>query len=317
MGPCFSLSDAIVYDTLESKHHGLWGQQRLFGTIAWGTFAGLTGLLLDVFQTYTIPLLIFGTLTFADALVAFIWLPKHDSHSNDSKQELPYWKAIGKVMKNPVFIIICLVATTSGWLIGSMQVLSATLLHDLEAPKILFGVVQIVICCFEIPCLFFAGIMIEKIGQINAFLLMYIAYAVRFGVYSALSHDSVWFILPVESLHLFCFGLFFAAASQTVAAIAPPGTSSTFQGVLGTCFLGIGMGTGLLISPNLYRYIGPKQTFFTIAILSIFFCCLLFIVNLLYLRKHLKKISDKSDEGLDGEKSVPMLDVPVDESAEL
>ena len=294
-GPSFSLPDAVVYDMLGSDHAGFWGQQRLFGTIAWGTVAGLIGLMLDHFHSYSISLSTFAVITTATAILSFAVLPKGTGHLNAEKHivAVPYSEALSSVIRNPVFLTVSVVATFSGFFIGTTEALSAALLNKLEAPKLLYGVVQITFCIFEVPVLFFAGKIINYTGEMSIFLAMFLAYSLRFFAYSFLTAEIVWFILFAEALHIFCFGLFFAAASKTMATIAPDGTSSTLQGILGTCYLGIGMGTGKLISLNIFSIFGPLWTFRIFSSVAGICFVILLLFHFVFLRNTFKKILSK------------------------
>ena len=288
-GPSFSLPDAVVYDMLGLSHAGFWGQQRLFGTIAWGTIAGITGLLLDHFHSFSIALSIFAILTTATAVLSFVGLPK--PLDKKKVKRIPYINALKVVIRNPEFITVSIVSVLSGIFLGTTEVLVATLLSELKAPKLLYGLCQITYCVFEIPVLFFAGTIIFHIGEMTVFIVMFLAFSIRFLGYSFLTEHYVWLILLVESLHILCYGLFFAAASMAMASVAPKGTSSTLQGILGTCYLGIGMGIGKLTGPNIYSAIGSSATFRIFSGMAAGCFAIFLFLYLLFLKKVLKNSS--------------------------
>lgn len=75
MAVVVSVGDAIAFEMLGDKPH-LYGYQRLWGAIGWGTFAFLTGFLVDKLsegksdKDYTIVFFMALFIIFADILVS-------------------------------------------------------------------------------------------------------------------------------------------------------------------------------------------------------------------------------------------------------
>lgn len=68
--------------------------------------------------------------------------------------------------------------------------------------------------------------------------LVLFAFGIRFLLYSTLTNP--WWCLPIELLHGPTYGLFYATMASYASMIAPPGTDTTVQGLVGAIFEGIG-----------------------------------------------------------------------------
>jgi len=49
-----------------------------------------------------------------------------------------------------------------------------------------------------------------------------------------------WWVLPIELLQGFTFGLFYATMVSYGSMVAPPGTETTMQALVGAAFGGVG-----------------------------------------------------------------------------
>lgn len=85
---------------------------------------------------------------------------------------------------------------------------------------------------------FCLGWILKKIGHINAMSLVLFAFGIRFLLYSMLTDP--WWCLPVELLNGLTFGIFYATMASYASIVAPPGTETTIQGLVGAIFEGIG-----------------------------------------------------------------------------
>lgn len=75
--------------------------------------------------------------------------------------------------------------------------------------------------------------------HMHVFSLMFFTFSVRFFLYSVIKNP-VW-VLPVELLNGITFALAYSAAISYAAHLAPVGVEGTFQGIVGTASLGIGL----------------------------------------------------------------------------
>jgi exosortase/archaeosortase len=109
MAVVVSVGDAICFEMLEDKPH-LYGNQRLFGSIGWGTFSIVAGLLVDKFsegqsvKNYTIVFFMTMIMILIDMFVSAKL--KH----SQTKISSSIVKDVGKIFKNiriQVFFLWC------------------------------------------------------------------------------------------------------------------------------------------------------------------------------------------------------------------
>jgi len=85
---------------------------------------------------------------------------------------------------------------------------------------------------------FSAGYILERVGHMNVFSIMFFVYALIFFLLSIIENPV--YVLPVEILSGVAFALFYSGAISYAHLSTPAGAEGTFQGVVGTALTGIG-----------------------------------------------------------------------------
>lgn len=85
---------------------------------------------------------------------------------------------------------------------------------------------------------FFLGQFIHKIGHVNSMTIVIGTFGVRFLLYSVLVNP--WFVLPIELLQGFTYGIFYTNMATYAYVVSPEGTAATVQGIVGSAFEGFG-----------------------------------------------------------------------------
>jgi PPP family 3-phenylpropionic acid transporter len=96
---------------------------------------------------------------------------------------------------------------------------------------------------------------------------------VRLLLYSAVSSPSI--ILVIQLLHGFTVPAIWAAGISYVAEAAPPGLSTTAQGMFAGVMNGLGAATGAYLGGAIFQNFGPIVMFRTFAVV-LFVAFLLF-----------------------------------------
>ncbi|KAL7011869.1 hypothetical protein ACKWTF_014499 [Chironomus riparius] len=286
MAVVVSIGDAICFEMLGNKPQK-FGYQRLWGSVGWGTFSIIAGLLIDKFsegktsKDYSI-----GFYLMAGALVFDMIVSSRLKHTQ-TKLSTNILKDVGKIFKSfrvVVFFIWCIcvgIGTAMVWnfLFWHLENLAATqesCSYD-SSMKTLQGLVM-GIQCFggEVPFFFLSGKLLKKIGHINAMNLVLVGFVLRFFLYSILSNP--WYVLPIELLNGVTFGIFYATMASYASSVAPQGTEATLQGLVGAVFEGVGVSTGSFIGGILMDKYGGAITFRYYALaFAVFFVCHLII----------------------------------------
>uniref|UniRef100_A0A182MVN7 Major facilitator superfamily associated domain-containing protein n=1 Tax=Anopheles culicifacies TaxID=139723 RepID=A0A182MVN7_9DIPT len=280
MAVVVSVGDAICFEMLGDKPH-LYGNQRLWGSIGWGTVSLFAGFLVDTLsegklaKDYTI--VFYMTIV----LIGFDMLCSSKLQHTQTRLSTNILKDVGKIFVNfriVVFFCWCVLIGFGTALIWNFLFWH---LEDLASAqegcghstwiKTLEGIIMsIQTFGGELPFFFLSGWILKKIGHIHAMSLVLLGFGVRFLLYSLLTDP--WYVIPIEFMNGITFGLFYATMASYASIVAPPGTEATMQGLVGAVFEGVGVSLGSLLAGNLFHRIGGSSTFraFGIAALVLF-----------------------------------------------
>ena len=238
--PVIGLIDAMAYTFLGDDHHK-WGQQRLWGTIGYGSFALISGLLMDAYANgnneYAVAFILFAGFMVLSAACACQFDVNVDSIDVVTSPNM--FRDVVDLLRRPdACILFCLLI-----FFGMYQGLILTFLFWYlrllgDVPQALFGMCISFNCIPEMFMLFFSGAILRRIGHVFAMSIAIVAFAVRLGSYSLLRNP--WMVLAIEPLHAFTFGLMYAAASTYARRITPPGSHGAVQNTIGSLYHCIG-----------------------------------------------------------------------------
>lgn len=237
MAVVVTVGDAICFEMLEDKPH-LYGNQRLWGAVGWGSVSLVSGLLVDEFsrgktyKDYSVLFYIMLIMILLDMLVS------KKLKYTPTRMSTNILKDVGALLKSfrvVIFLTWCVVVGLCTALIWNFLFWH---LEDLAASeegcdystwiKSLEGFAM-AIQCFggELPFFFLSGWILKKIGHINAMSLVLAGFALRFFLYSILTNP--WYVLPIELLNGVTFGVFYSTMASYASIVAPPGTEATIQ----------------------------------------------------------------------------------------
>ncbi|KAL9952756.1 hypothetical protein ACROYT_G040051 [Oculina patagonica] len=114
----------------------------------------------------------------------------------------------------------------------------------------------------NIPAVFafgYSGSVIRKLGVLNTINLSLAIYVAAFVSYGLLSN--VWLAIIPEVMQLTAFAFSMPACIVYFKERSPDEYSATLQGIVYSCYLGIGYGLGSIISGFLMDIIGGSWTF--------------------------------------------------------
>ena len=236
--PVFGLTDAMAYTVL-AENLGIWGKQRLWGTVGATVFGLTSGVLMDVYghgkNAYTIAFLLFAILM----VLASVSACQYNLRGlNLTRPPRVFHDVLGVARRPDAFVLFCVVL-----IFGMYQGLIHTFLFWYlkllgDVPQVLFGMCLVDSCLLETVMFYFSGAIINKVGHVFSMSIVFVAFTVRLGSYSFLSNP--WMVLCIEPLHAITFGLMYSAASTYASRITPPGTHGSVQSVIGSLFFSVG-----------------------------------------------------------------------------
>ena len=116
------------------------------------------------------------------------------------------------------------------------------------------------------PAVFhFAMPILSWVGERPMIHVVFGAFTLRFLWYGLLGTrllPSPWAVLPAELLHGITFACAWTVGCLIAKRCAPPGLSSTFQGIFQCIYFGIGLGIGSILGGWIYFYGNGARTVF-------------------------------------------------------
>ncbi|KAF6209314.1 hypothetical protein GE061_015061, partial [Apolygus lucorum] len=278
---CENLADSICFKLLRNPHD--YGLQRMWGAAGWGLTSAVSGYLVDRMSEgkatidRSIAYYLSVVLLVIDAVVCLACLKVKDD--SPEKKTANIWSNVGKLLrKNPKFLVFLALVTSCGifssflwnflfWFIADIAKEDGC--GDNSKIQTLSGLVLAVNCYGgEIPFFFASGWFLKKLGYEHCMTLVLIAFGVRFLSYYFLI--SPWWILPIEALNGFTFGLFYSTMTTYANALTPPGLEGTMQGLVSATFEGIGLAAGSLLGGYMFDKLGGRMLFLYGGVASIF-----------------------------------------------
>ncbi|CAL1299107.1 unnamed protein product [Larinioides sclopetarius] len=281
MGSLASLSDAACFNALEDRSE-LYGKQRMWGTMGWGTFAFLAGYL-NQWATGSSSKYNYSA-GFYMSIVLFLMdlLVISKLKLENAKTSKHIFKDVGSLIIKPRIILFLLQVFSVGIFRGMSSYYVFWYLRTLNASQMVLGCASAVLCFLgELPFFFLSGWIITKIGHMNTFIVSFLSYGIKFISYSYIVNP--WWSLLLEVLQGPCYGSFYAAMTSYAKMISPAGTEATVQGIASGTLEGLGVAAGCLLGGYGFQNFGGRETFFwlgvTAFVLGIVNCAINFVLS--------------------------------------
>ncbi|XP_049545375.1 major facilitator superfamily domain-containing protein 6 isoform X1 [Anopheles darlingi] len=269
MAVVVSVGDAICFEMLGDKPH-LYGNQRLWGSIGWGTVSLFAGFLVDTFSegklTKDYTVVFYMTVV----LIGFDILCSSKLQHTQTRMSTNILKDVGQIFASFRVVVFFCWCVMIG--LGTALIWNFLFWHLEDLAKAMEGcghstwiktlqgiIMSIQTFGGELPFFFLSGWILKKIGHIHAMSLVLLGFGVRFLLYSYLVDP--WWVIPIEFMNGITFGLFYATMASYASIVAPPGTEATMQGLVGAVFEGVGVSLGSLLAGHLFEHIGGSATF--------------------------------------------------------
>ncbi|XP_063608219.1 major facilitator superfamily domain-containing protein 6-like [Penaeus indicus] len=290
LGISVVMSDTVCFQLLGEKANK-YGEQRLFGSLGWGTLVVITGLLIDyasqgqVQKDYTSAFVLSLAVLFVDLVAA----TRLQIEGNEKKS----WTAgaMARLICEPQIVLFVVCCVVVGISTGILWTFLLMLVEDIafewdchfQAMKLLQGLIMGVQCFGgELPFFFISGWFIKKLGHVHAMSLVIGMFGIRYILYYTIVNP--WVFLPIELLNGFTFGIFYATMTSYASQVAPSGTEATMQGIVGAAFEGIGIAVGGFVGGSLFFTVGGSRTFLYTGIFNLLFAVLHIILQILLKR---------------------------------
>lgn len=269
--PAITLADSATLGML-GENKELYGKQRLWGSLGWGTAMFFLGFLIDsmkgvemcgeiISQNYTIGFYSFVVFMSCALIVAtrFSFAKNKTTPNEEIEKDSNSGVNLFRTLFTFRYGGFLLVAFFMGFGIGLIFTFLFWHLEDLGGPPTLFGIASLIDHVSEIVCYFYVGHFINFAGHIPVLYIGLAGNFLRF-VYIAWIRNP-WLVLPLEVLQGFTHAAVWATCTSYMGRIAPPGYGTSAQGILQGLHHGLGRGCGAIIGGVLIHYFGTNRTF--------------------------------------------------------
>lgn len=249
--PSIALLDHTTLSLL-GERRTLYGRQRVWGAVGWGTFGTLVGYLtqwMGLSWAFYAFFAMMGVM-----LVIALRMPIESPPAR-----MPYRDALRILMQRRWLIIIFvtvfvqMAARATGFGFLTLH------LNDLGAARGVIGISVAIASISEVPILFFGGSLLQSFGRRGTLLFSLAATGLLLLGYG-LAH-APWVILLAQLLQGPALSGMWIAAIDYTRSAAPEGMGATTQALLEAVVWGMGVGTGNLVAGVLYDAVGAGMLF--------------------------------------------------------
>jgi len=256
MSPVGSLSDSATM-TMLGEQKEMYGRVRMGGTIGWGIFAQIAGILFALFGV-KILFYVFSAITLVNLVVAQKFsFGAHEAHD-------PKSGTIWMLLQNRRWIIFLSFAFLGG--IGAFSVAAylSSYLQEMGANGNQIGFAFLVATVTEIPVFFFGNLLVKRFGAYGLFVIALVLIGVRSLLFGMAGN--LFLAILVQGVGGAIFPAMWLAGVAYADQHAPAGLKSTAQGLFGAMTFGFGAAIGGFVGGLLLENVGGRQMYFIFGI---------------------------------------------------
>ncbi|CAF3552107.1 unnamed protein product [Rotaria sp. Silwood1] len=271
----------------------IFGEQRVWGTIGFGLSAFAASRLYAYFKTEFVYIIMFSITTIiCVCITSFIRIQPHKRRQKKTKNNITSNEqeiddttikntTIEKKNKDTIrskaaalmpllkkVDVIVFLSLTFIWGMSYAALDPYLYLYiDEIAPcqsHVIVGWMTLISASAEVMALFLAGRMLKSIGMNTSSIIILIAFSIRFAGYYYIVRP--YYLLFMETMHYFNFGILYVLIAQKADAIAPTGLAGTLQGLVYGVSFGLGRGVGLIACSFIYTSLQSRLLFLVFAV---------------------------------------------------
>jgi MFS transporter, PPP family, 3-phenylpropionic acid transporter len=255
--PISSLSDSATMSML-GEDKSMYGRLRLGGTIGWGVFSWIAGVLVDNFGL-RIAFWCFSLLAFANLFVAQKVVHDTTAHEQSNHQGIRYFLTSRRWL-------LFLFSTFLGGLSSvSVTVYLFPYMAELGVRESVMGIAFFLATITEFPIFFFGNYLVKRFKSEGLFMLALVLMGIRSLFFAWVSAPAA--VLVVQALGGTIFPAMWLAGVAYADAHAPVGLKSTAQGLFAAMTFGIGSAVGGFIGGLLLESIGGRGMYLVFGVI--------------------------------------------------
>lgn len=255
ISPVSSLADSATMNML-GEERAMYGRIRLGGTIGYGLFAPIAGLMVKNFG------LRIGFWTFSAIMLINLFVSQqftHSSHESETKTG-----GIRLFLTNRRWLVFLFLAFLGG--IGSFSAAAYLFpyMAELGASEPMMGFALTLATLTEIPIFFFGNRLVKKFGSYGLLTLSLAMFSLRCLLFAAVSAPIL--VLVVQVFGGMIFPAMWAAGVSYADENAPAGLKSGAQGLFGAASFGVGAAFSGFVGGPLLESMGGRGMFLVLGI---------------------------------------------------
>jgi len=247
--PVPSLSDSATMAML-GKDRAMYGRVRLGGTIGWGLFALIAGMLVD---NYGLKITFWG---FAFFMLINLGVAQKLTYDDSSSHGSMSTSGIRYYLVNRRWQLFLFSAFLGGLGASSVASFLAPYMAEMGANKTTIGLAITIATITELPVFFFGNRLIKRFTSQGLFFIALVLMGIRSILYSVVSTPTG--VLAVQVLGGTIFPAMWLAGVAYADEHAPAGLKSTAQGLFGAMSFGFGAAVGGFLGGLLLGSVGGR-----------------------------------------------------------
>jgi len=255
--PLVSLGDTATMSML-GEQRAKYGQIRMGGTIGWGIFAQIAGVLL---YAYGLKILFYG---FSAIMLINFFISRKLSFGKHEEYDANHG-GVWTFLTSRRWVVFLLFAFLGGMGAFSVAAYLSPYLTEFGANGKQIGFAFIVATLTEFPVFFFGNRLVKRFTPYGLFLFALVLIGLR-SLFLAMA-DTLFLAILVQGLGGMIFPAMWLAGVAYADEHAPAGLKSTGQGLFGAMSFGFGSAVGGFIGGLLLESIGGRGMFLVLGII--------------------------------------------------
>jgi PPP family 3-phenylpropionic acid transporter len=256
-GPIISMVDNATM-TMLGDEKSLYGRVRLGGTIGWGLAAAVLGVWVERhglrwnFAIYS-------------ALLLIALLVGQRLRFSPRQSEGSFFGGVRALLTDRKWIVFLVIVFIAGSGNAAITAYLFLYLESIGTTPTWMGLAITIATVAEIPALFFANRLMQRLGARGLLTLGMAATGVRLILYGMIGLP--WLALTVQLLQLVTFPILLVAGVSYADENAPPGMGATAQSIFSSAFMGVGFAAGGFFGGVMIDYLGVRAMFLVFGLL--------------------------------------------------
>jgi len=247
--PASALADSASMYMLGGQKE-LIGRVRLGGTIGFGIFASVVGV---VVAKYGLSIAFWAAAGFY--FIGFL-ISQRLVHGGEVKERTVNRSRLMELIKNPEWIIFLVSAFTCGFAFAASNTYLFPFMKGLGAKESTMGLALTVGTIAEIPVLLFINRVVKRIDSFRLLMFSMIMTGVRLFLFAAASSPTL--VLVAQLLNGFAYPITWVAGVSFADEKAPAGLRATAQGLFSGTSMGFGSAVGGFAGGIIFERLGGR-----------------------------------------------------------